>query len=142
MTKKKWIFCTETTYLKILKEKDQLQASQPSHDSLYISKLTTFFLVITGPCEGLHSSKLNSANWIIRKYRKLTSSLSAGIGALSLMFFNENLLFCNLIEAFFSSLKLNFMHDGIVLCLSHLFASLKWRLWSLKWPQSVIKSYT
>ena len=25
----------------------------------------------TGPCEGLHSSKLNSANWIIRKYRKL-----------------------------------------------------------------------
>ena len=65
-------------------------------------------------------------------YRKLTSSLSAGIGALSLMFFNENLLFCNLIEAFFSSLKLNFMHDGIVLCLSHLFASLKWRLWSLK----------
>ena len=41
------------------------------------------------------------------------------------MFFNENLLFCNLIEAFFSSLKLNFMHDGIVLCLSHLFASLK-----------------
>ena len=34
------------------------------------------------------------------------------------------------------------MHDGIVLCLSHLFASLKWRLWSLKWPQSVIKSYT
>ena len=67
-------------------------------------------------------------------YRKLTSSLSAGTGALCLMFFNENLLFCNLIEAFFSSLtsKLNFMHDGIVLCLSHLFASLKWRLWSLK----------
>ena len=25
----------------------------------------------TSPCEGLHSSKLNSANWIIRKYRKL-----------------------------------------------------------------------
>ena len=25
----------------------------------------------TGPCEGLHSSKLNSAKWIIRKYRKL-----------------------------------------------------------------------
>ena len=48
------------------------------------------------------------------------------------VFFNENLLFCNLIEAFFSSLELNFMHDGIVLCLSHLFASLKWRLWSLK----------
>ena len=29
------------------------------------------------------------------------------------------------------------MHDGIVFCLSHLFASLKWRLWSFKWPQSV-----
>ena len=45
------------------------------------------------------------------------------------MFFNDNLLFCNLIEhnwSFFqSSLKLNFVHDGIVLCLSHLFASLK-----------------
>ena len=27
--------------------------------------------LITGPCEGLHSSKLNSANWIIKKYRKL-----------------------------------------------------------------------
>ena len=25
----------------------------------------------TGLCEGLHSRKLNSANWIIRKYRKL-----------------------------------------------------------------------
>ena len=65
-------------------------------------------------------------------YGKCTSSLSAGIRALSLCFFNENLLFCNLIEAFFSSLKLNFMHDGIVLCSSHLSASLKWRLWSLK----------
>ena len=67
-------------------------------------------------------------------YRKLTSSLSVlrYRSLISLMFFNENLLFCNLIEAFFSSLKLNFMHDGIVLCLSHLFASLKWRLWSLK----------
>ena len=66
-------------------------------------------------------------------YGKFTSSLSAGIKALSLKFFNENLLFCNVIEAlFFSSLKLNFLHDGIVLCLSHLFASLKWRLWSLK----------
>ena len=54
-------------------------------------------------------------------YRKFTSSVSAGIRTLSLMFFNENLLFCNLIEAFFSSVKLNFMHDGIVFCLSHLF---------------------
>ena len=36
MTKKKWIFCNETTYLKILKEKAQLQASQPSHDSDYL----------------------------------------------------------------------------------------------------------
>ena len=33
-------------------------------------------------------------------YRKFTSSLSAAIRALSLMFFNENLLFCNLTEAF------------------------------------------
>ena len=65
-------------------------------------------------------------------HRKFTSSLSAGIRALSLVFFDENLLFCNVIEAFFSSLKLSFMHDGIALCLSHLFASLKWRLWSLK----------
>ena len=31
---KKWIFCTKTTYLKILKAKDQLQwASQLNHDS-------------------------------------------------------------------------------------------------------------
>ena len=50
-------------------------------------------------------------------YRKFTSSLSAGIRALSLMLFYENVLFCNLIEAFFSSLKLNFMHDGIVFLL-------------------------
>ena len=52
-------------------------------------------------------------------YRKFTSSLSADIRALC--FFNENfVLFCNLIEAFFSSRKLNFMHDGIILfCLSH-----------------------
>ena len=41
----------------------------------------------------------------------------------------------NVIEAFFivDFDKLNFVHDGnIVLCLSHLFANLKWRLWSLK----------
>ena len=44
-------------------------------------------------------------------YRKFTSSLSAGIRFLNRMIFNENLLFCNLIEAFFSPLKLNFMHD-------------------------------
>ena len=36
-------FRTETTYLKILKEKNQLQASQPSHDSDYLAKLATFF---------------------------------------------------------------------------------------------------
>ena len=29
------------------------------------------FLITDGPCEGLHSSKLNWANWIIKKYRKL-----------------------------------------------------------------------
>ena len=40
---KKWIFCTETTYLKILKEKYQSQASQPSHDSDYLAKLATSF---------------------------------------------------------------------------------------------------
>ena len=44
------------------------------------------------------------------------------------MFFYDNLLFCNLVEAFFSSLKLNIVHDGIVLCLSYLFVCLKWRL--------------
>ena len=33
LTIKKWIFCTKTTYHKILKAKDQLQASQPNHDS-------------------------------------------------------------------------------------------------------------
>ena len=43
MTKKNWIFYTEATYLKILKEKDQLQKSQPSHDSGYLAKLATFF---------------------------------------------------------------------------------------------------
>ena len=43
MTKKKRIFCTETTYLKILKEEDQLQASQPSHDCDYLARLATFF---------------------------------------------------------------------------------------------------
>ena len=42
------------------------------------------------------------------------------------------------LAAFYSSLTLNFVHDGIVLCLSHLFVSLKWHVWSLKWPQSVI----
>ena len=39
-------------------------------------------------------------------YRKFTSSLSSGIRALSLMFFlNENLMFCNLIEAFLVHLR-------------------------------------
>ena len=57
MTKKKWIFCTETTYLKILKAKDQLQASKPSHDSDYLAWLATF--------------NNWSKNWIIRKNRKL-----------------------------------------------------------------------
>ena len=33
MTMKKRIFCTKATNLKILKAKDQLQASQPRHDS-------------------------------------------------------------------------------------------------------------
>ena len=49
-------------------------------------------------------------------YRKFTSSLSAG-KSLKPYFFDENLLFCSLIEAFFSSLKLSVMHDGIVLLL-------------------------
>ena len=43
LTKKKWIFSTETTYLKILKAKDHLQALQPSHDSDYLARLATFF---------------------------------------------------------------------------------------------------
>ena len=42
--------------------------------------------------------------------------------------------FCNLVQA-------NFVHDGIVLCLSHLMVSLKWRLF-LKVSQLEIKSYT
>ena len=33
LTMNKWIFYTKTTYLKILKAKDQFQGSQPSHDS-------------------------------------------------------------------------------------------------------------
>ena len=53
----KCIFCTKTTHLKILKAKDQLQASQPSHDSDYLARLATF--------------NNWSKNWIIRKYRKL-----------------------------------------------------------------------
>ena len=58
LTKKKWIFCTETTYLKILKAKDKLQAYLlPSHDSDYLARLATF--------------NNWSKNWIIRKYRKL-----------------------------------------------------------------------
>ena len=48
-----------------------MQAAQPSHDSDYLARLATFFLVITGSCKGLQSSKLNSASRIIRKYRKL-----------------------------------------------------------------------
>ena len=42
LTMKKCIFCTKTTHLKILKAKDQLQASQPSHDSDYLARLATF----------------------------------------------------------------------------------------------------
>ena len=43
---KKWIFCTKTTYLKILKAKDQLQlGSQAMIHHLAI-------LSLTGPCEG------------------------------------------------------------------------------------------
>ena len=55
---------------KILKAKDQLQASQPSLDSDYLARLATFNnWSMRG--SSIHSSKLNSANWIIRKYRKL-----------------------------------------------------------------------
>ena len=50
-------FCTKTSCLKI---SYKLRSQAMIHH-----------LPITGPCEGLHSSKLNSANWIIRKYRKL-----------------------------------------------------------------------
>ena len=44
-----------------------------------------------------------------------------------------------MIEAFFivHLIKLNSVHDGIVLCLTHLFASLKRRLWFLKQPEQL-----
>ena len=44
-------------------------------------------------------SKINHSKLI--NYSKFISSLSEGIRAFSLMFFKDNLLFCNLIEAFF-----------------------------------------
>ena len=51
---KKWIFCAKTTYLKTLKAKDQLQlGSQAMIHHLAI-------LSLTGPCEGLRLSKLQS----------------------------------------------------------------------------------
>ena len=72
MTKKKWIFCTETTYLKILKEKDQLQASQPRHDSDYLARLATFF---SNNCSMRGSSfkqiKLSELHESLEKNRKL-----------------------------------------------------------------------
>ena len=43
-------------------------------------------------------SKINHSKLI--NYSKFISSLSEGIRAFSLMFFKDNLLFCNLIEAF------------------------------------------
>ena len=48
----------------------------------------------------------------------------------SLMFFFKMIICCFaiLLKIYFGSLKLNFVHDGIVLCLLHLFASLKWCL--------------
>ena len=53
---KKWIYCAKTTYLKTLKAKDQLQlGSQAMIHHLAI-------LSLTGPCEGLRLSKLNSAD--------------------------------------------------------------------------------
>ena len=53
---KKWIFCAKTTYLKILKAKDQLLlGSQAMIHHLAI-------LNLTGPCEGLRLSKLNWAD--------------------------------------------------------------------------------
>ena len=60
---KKWIFCTKTTYLKILKAKDQFQlGSQAMIHHLAI-------LSLTGPCKGLREA--NQTQPIIRKYRKL-----------------------------------------------------------------------
>ena len=60
---KKWIFCTKTTCLKIVKAKDQLQwASQLSHDSPCSNFPRLITQSITGPYEGLSSRKLNSAN--------------------------------------------------------------------------------
>ena len=60
---KKWIFCTKTTYLKILKAKDQFQlGSQAMIHHLAI-------LSLTGTCKGLREA--NQTHPIIRKYRKL-----------------------------------------------------------------------
>ena len=60
---KKWIFCTKTTYLKILKAKiscSELRSyTMIRHVALLLALITQW---ITGPCEGLHSSKLNSAS--------------------------------------------------------------------------------
>ena len=55
---KKWIFCAKTTYLKILKAKDQLQLGSQA----MIHYLAIFNKQLTGPCEGLRLSKFNSAD--------------------------------------------------------------------------------
>ena len=51
---KKLIFFAKTTYLKILKAKDQLQLGSQA--------MIHHLAILTGPCEGLRLSKLNSAN--------------------------------------------------------------------------------
>ena len=60
-------------------------------------------------------------------------------------FFYEICCFSTLLKLFFSSLKLNFMNDGILFfARRNSLRALKRRLcclWSLKWPLSVIKSH-
>ena len=63
LTMKKWIFCKKkTTYLKILKAKDHLQASQPSHDSpfSYFLQLIHTRVFIQANFRSKHAYNINS----------------------------------------------------------------------------------
>ena len=59
-------FLYENNLLKDLKSKIKISCKLRSKPWFTIQ-----LFLITGPWEDLHSSKLNSANWIIRKYWKL-----------------------------------------------------------------------
>ena len=68
---KKWIFCTKTTYLKILKAKDQLQwASQLNHDSP-CSSSPRFNNSVNNWSMWGSSFKQIKLSQSLRKYRKL-----------------------------------------------------------------------